>query len=124
RGGAGHPPTGGLGPLAFGAPRARTRFAPVRLVLTARSPLPPREQWEAWSEQRGKENETTRRIMRVKALEAAGAEVLAVAADAGGENAMAGVLAEAGRGFGPVRGVVHAAGELGRGTRGPVRELA
>ncbi|MEU9678027.1 SDR family NAD(P)-dependent oxidoreductase [Streptomyces parvus] len=87
--------TGGLG-LLFAEHLARTRGA--RLVLTGRSPL---------------DDELRRRIARVESL---GAEVLYGRADAADPRAMREVVAAARERFGPIHGVVHAAGVAGHGS--------
>ena len=79
-----------------------------RLVLTGRSSLPPREEWPA----RSANGDATirQRIADVRDLESRGAEVLYVAADVAGAEDMREVVRRAHERFGPIRGVVHAAG--------------
>ncbi len=98
---------GGLGRLAAGHLAESVR---ARLVLVGRHGLPPRERWaECLAEGDGA---TARAIRGVQAMEAAGAEVLPVAADVSDRDAMERVVAEARARFGPIQGVVHAAGTL------------
>jgi NAD(P)-dependent dehydrogenase (short-subunit alcohol dehydrogenase family) len=86
----------------------------ARLVLTGRSRLPAREQWSAQLE--SADAATRQRIRDVMELEALGAEVLYVGADVSRPDEMrAAVLAGRDR-FGPIRGVVHAAGVPGGGV--------
>ena len=63
-----------------------------------------------------------RRAARIARLEAAGAEVEAVAADLADEAAVTGLVARALERFGEIHGVVHAAGVVGERTFRPLSE--
>jgi NAD(P)-dependent dehydrogenase (short-subunit alcohol dehydrogenase family)/acyl carrier protein len=115
--------TGGLGDVGFVLGLFLAHQARAKLVLTGRSGLVPRERWAEWLETHEAADETGVRIQKVRALEALGAEVLVLKADASSAEEMrAAVLAARDR-FGPLAGVVHAAGELGPDTFRPVEEL-
>ncbi len=101
--------TGGLGDLGFALSAFLAGGGSARLVLTGRTPLPPRT------------DTTSLRLRRLLALESFGAEVLYVAADASDAAAMRGVVSAARERFGPITGVVHAAGALDAETLQPVR---
>lgn len=81
--------TGGLGGLGALVAEELARAARVKLVLVGR---------------------TARRTPAVEALEALGAEVLVTAADVTDEAAMRAVVQQAHARFGPITGVLHAAG--------------
>ena len=83
--------TGGLGGLGSLVAEELARRAKVRLVLTSRSGA---------------------RTPVVSALEALGAEVLVLAADVADEAAMERVVRETHAAFGPINGIVHAAGVI------------
>jgi NAD(P)-dependent dehydrogenase (short-subunit alcohol dehydrogenase family)/acyl carrier protein len=83
-------------------------------VLTGRSPLPPREEWAARSA--NGDGAVRQRIADVLDLETRGAEVLYVAADVARAEDMRAVVRSARERFGPIRGVVHAAGVAGGGV--------
>jgi amino acid adenylation domain-containing protein len=85
--------TGGLGGVGLTLAAELAGRAKVKLALLGRS--------VSMDEERGR---------RVRELEAAGAEVLTVAADVTDEASLAAALAEVEAKLGPVRGVVHAAG--------------
>ncbi|MER6053455.1 SDR family NAD(P)-dependent oxidoreductase, partial [Streptomyces sp. NPDC001793] len=87
----------------------------ARLVLTARTPLPPREQWAALMDDPAADAELRRRVAAVRELEAAGAEVHVEAFDVADPAALAEAVARAERRFGPIEGVLHAAGVAGGG---------
>jgi phthiocerol/phenolphthiocerol synthesis type-I polyketide synthase E len=102
--------TGGFGGMGSTLAEHLARCCAAKLVLTGRSPLPPRESWEEWLATYGEKDPASRRIRQVQALEAMGAEVLAVGVDVTDQEGMRRVLTEALRRFGPVNGVFHTAG--------------
>jgi phthiocerol/phenolphthiocerol synthesis type-I polyketide synthase E len=86
--------TGGWGGLGGVLARELARLAPVKLALLGRhGPAAP----------------------EIAALEAAGAEVLALVADVSDRAAMAAAIRQAEERLGPLRGVIHAAGVAGGG---------
>ena len=107
--------TGGLGGLGLVIARHLAEKVQARLVLIGRSALPPRDQWASWLESHGADDATTNRIGALQAIEAAGGEVLALSADVADRAQLARALDEARRRFGPIHGVVHAAGIAGGG---------
>jgi acyl transferase domain-containing protein/acyl carrier protein len=104
--------TGGMG-LAIAGHLASTLQA--RLILTSRSGLPVREEWLSILESEVGDTGLKARLRNVLNLEANGAEVLVVAADAADEGQMTLALQQAQARFGVVNGVVHAAGLPGLG---------
>jgi acyl transferase domain-containing protein/acyl carrier protein len=107
--------TGGLGGIGLVLSQHLARTARARLVLTGRSALPPRDDWDRWVEAHGRDDATADKIRQVRELEAAGAEVLVLRADAASFSQMQDVVEEACRRFGGVDGVIHAAGVSGGG---------
>ena len=106
--------TGGLGNIGLVLARHLAGTRGCRLVLTARSWLPPREEWSDWLANNGAVDtaggKTATYLRRVLELERAGAEVLAVSADVADAGRMAEVVRAAEERFGAVDVVVHAAG--------------
>lgn len=102
--------TGGFGGVGLTLARSLARTPGTRLVLVGRSPLPPRETWDAWLAEHPADDPVARRVLAVRELESWGAEVLPVAADVTDEARMRAVADEAVRRFGAVHGLVHAAG--------------
>jgi NAD(P)-dependent dehydrogenase (short-subunit alcohol dehydrogenase family)/acyl carrier protein len=102
--------TGGLGDvgLVLAGHLARTRSA--RLVLTAGSPLPAREDWPGHLRRGDLPERSQRHIRNVLALEAASAQVLALSADVADAARMAEVVRAAERRFGGIDLVVHGSG--------------
>lgn len=105
--------TGGLGTV--GTAMAR-HFAAAghRLVLTARTPLPPPEQWQQWLAEHPADDRTAGHLRTLIELREQGAQVLTAAADAADRDQMAAALAAARDRFGPIDVVIHAAGAQGR----------
>ena len=103
--------TGGLGDIGLVLSRHLAAKYGCRLVLTARSPLPPRAEWEPFlAEVPPGAERTARHIRSVLDLEQRGAQVLAVCADAADLEQMRAVVAAANERFGPIDIAVHAAG--------------
>ena len=102
--------TGGLGGLGLVVAEHLARAAKARLVLLGRSGLPDRDQWEELLAKQGSSHPLSKKILQVQALEAAGAEVMVVAADVTDLEGMRRAIAEAEARFGRLHGVVHTAG--------------
>ncbi len=114
--------TGGLGDLGLRIAAHIAATVPARLVLVGRHGLPPREKWDSLLDG-GVADATTERIRKVRQLEAAGARVLVHAADVADPSAMANLLEVVHERFGPVNGVVHAAGLIDPETFVALRDL-
>ena len=102
--------TGGLGGLGLAIAEHLARSVQAKLVLVGRQGLPPRAEWPSSTDDR-----LCRRIERVEAIEAAGGEVMVAAADIAQPQQLKAVVQEATARFGPINGVVHAAGVPGAG---------
>jgi phthiocerol/phenolphthiocerol synthesis type-I polyketide synthase E len=102
--------TGGTGDLGLALAHHLARTCAARLALVSRSPLPPRQEWQRWRDTHHQEDLVSRRLERVAAIEAAGGEVRLLAADVSDAAAMAAVVAEVTAAWGPIHGVIHAAG--------------
>jgi amino acid adenylation domain-containing protein len=96
--------TGGLGGLGFVFAQHLARDFQAKLILTGRSPV--------------SGDATGERIRKLQALEAAGAECLALAADAASEPQMHAAISRARERFGAIDGVIHAAGLPASGAIG------
>jgi NAD(P)-dependent dehydrogenase (short-subunit alcohol dehydrogenase family)/acyl carrier protein len=104
--------TGGLGKLGLVIAEFLADQAGAKLVLTSRSPFPATDRWDEWLAAHPDDNRTAQRIRSLRALEARGAEVLAVPGDVASPASMLHVLDLAHERFGPVHGVVHAAADM------------
>jgi acyl transferase domain-containing protein len=108
--------TGGLGGIGLVLAEHLAQAYKARLVLTARSPLPPREDWERWLAGHGPQDATSLRIRQVQRLQELGGEVLVAAADVASRPEMEAVVARAVERFGPIQGAIHSAGVAGGGV--------
>jgi acyl transferase domain-containing protein len=104
---------GGTGNVGLSVAAHLARAARAQLVLAGRTGLVPRADWDEWQQTHGPRDKISRRIARVRELEALGAEVLVVSADAGDPEQMADLVARTTARFGALHGVVHAAGSVG-----------
>src|SRR5262249_17245610 len=68
--------TGGLGDIGLHIAHYLLRTVQAKVVLTGRSGIPPRAEWDSYLQRTSGHDVTAQRILRVKALEAAGGEVL------------------------------------------------
>ena len=107
--------TGGFGGIGLTVAAELHRRSKARLVLVARSELPPRAEWERHIRTSAPNDPISRRIKDVRKLEALGAEVLVVAADVCNVADMRAAVAAATERFGAVNGVIHAAGVINDG---------
>jgi acyl transferase domain-containing protein/acyl carrier protein len=105
--------TGGLGGIGLTLAEHFARTCHGRLVLLGRSPIPDPSAWGAWLETHDASDATSQRIRQLRRIEEAGAELLIETADVADIDAMRKVLERARTRFGPVNGVVHAAGVAG-----------
>ncbi|HVB38871.1 MAG TPA: beta-ketoacyl synthase N-terminal-like domain-containing protein, partial [Vicinamibacterales bacterium] len=108
--------TGGLGGLGLVLASHLAETVHAKLVLVQRSALPSEEAWDDWLASHDESDRTSRRIRRVRELVAKGGDVLVVSADAADEGQMRAAIDRATGRFGPINGVLHAAGVAGDGV--------
>lgn len=101
--------TGGFGGIGQSVAEALIQRSGAKIVLIARTELPPRADWP-----RAKEtgHPALRRILQVERLESLGAEVMVVPADVCNIDEMRAALEAAKARFGKIHGVIHAAGAI------------
>ncbi|MBY6218110.1 SDR family NAD(P)-dependent oxidoreductase [Qipengyuania aquimaris] len=104
--------TGGLGGIGLSVGEKLARETGAKLVLVSRSPIPDRSEWDSALRDTLPHDATTRRIEAVRRLEAAGAEVMVATADVCNVSQMRAAVAAAIERFGPIHGVIHAAGAV------------
>ena len=107
--------TGGLGGIGLTLAHWFAANASARLMLTARTPLPPREEWDEWLAQHQPDDHTATIIRNIRDIEERGGEVLTAAADAADLNQMKRAIDLVRERWGGIDGVVHAAGVPGTG---------
>ncbi len=108
--------TGGLGGIGLALAEYLAQTVPqVKLVLSGRSELPPKEKWAQWLSAHNTQDTVSLKIRGAQKLETLGAEVLIVRADVADAAQMQALLQQANERFGPIHGVIHAAGIAGGG---------
>ena len=122
--------TGGLGGIGLTVAEGLAKAVRARLVLTARSAFPPREEWDrllaagpsgdgdsgdSGEGAEGASAAVLENIRWLRRIESYGAEVLVCRADVADEEAMRAVVTRGEREFGPFHGVFHTAGVPGGG---------
>ncbi|GMT96633.1 type I polyketide synthase [Corallococcus caeni] len=113
---------GGLGRVGLALAEQLTQAVKPKLVLLSRRTLPAPGEWDAWRAGHDAQDATSKAIERMRALEQAGAQVLALRADAGVPGQLDKALQVAEAKYGRVDGVFYAAGDGGMATRISVDE--
>jgi acyl transferase domain-containing protein/thioesterase domain-containing protein len=103
--------SGGLGDIALALSEFLATRYRARLALVSRRALPDRADWPALASG-PQDDEASRLVRRLLAMEAGGAEVATYSADVSDARAMALVVQDVRRRWGAVHGVFHAAGAL------------
>ena len=106
--------TGGFGGIGLAAAHFLATEYHAKLVLSGRTLLPDRNQWNAVLLE-DQSSEIARRLQAAIQLESAGAEVLPLTADVADEIQMREVIRRAETKLGTINGVIHAAGISGGG---------
>lgn len=106
--------TGGLGDIGLRVAQELARSVGARLILTGRTQLPARADWDDYLTANG-EDKISASIRNVRELERLGSEVLTVSADVTDVLAMGAAVEAARERFGRIDGVFHAAGIAGAG---------
>jgi len=104
--------TGGVGDVGFAITSWLAEHHGADLAIVTSRPVPDAEARDAWLATHAPDDATSRRIRRLRALEAFGGRVVTVAADFADPDAVRRALDDAEAELGPLDGVVHAAGEL------------
>jgi thioesterase domain-containing protein/NADP-dependent 3-hydroxy acid dehydrogenase YdfG/acyl carrier protein len=102
--------TGGLGGIGLVIAEHLARTVKARLVLSGRTALPPRSEWDALLAQPKKTDAVQQKIRSIRELESLGSEVLTIAADVTSRKQMEEALTTIRQRFAALDGVIHAAG--------------
>jgi acyl transferase domain-containing protein/thioesterase domain-containing protein/acyl carrier protein len=102
--------TGGFGGVGLTLAARLHAERGARIALLARRPLPPREAWDGHLRAAAPQDPLAARIRAVRALEAAGAEVICVAGDVCNVEEMRAARAAVEARFGRIDALIHAAG--------------
>jgi len=112
--------TGGLGGIGLVLAKHLAKTVSAKLILTGRSALPARQEWDSWLATHDETDNISRKILKVQELEELGAEVLVISADVANLEQMTDAIAQAQQQFGALHGVIHAAGVLGEKSFGAI----
>jgi len=107
--------SGGLGGIGLVMAEHLARTGKPKLILTGRSPFPSREKWDQWLIQSNASDPVGRKILKLKELEELGASIQVFSVDVTDYAGMKEMLQKARAAFGPINGVIHAAGLPGGG---------
>lgn len=110
---------GGLGEVGFALAQHLARNYKAKLALLSRSSLPPPAEWDQWLQDH--DDAVSSRISKVRDLEAAGAEVVVLHADAANEEQMFAAVDQTVERFGRIDGVIYGAAAAS-GTEKDIRE--
>lgn len=108
--------TGGLGGIGLTIAERLARDAKVKLALLGRSAPPPRAEWSRWLATHGEADPTSKRLRKLMELETLGAELELGAADVANLVELRAFLERVRARFGPIHGIVHAAGVVEDGV--------
>jgi polyketide synthase PksJ len=104
--------TGGMGRIGMTLASYLAQSLKARLILVGRSELPGRDQWEQILANAGNGDITALKIRELKQMEARGGHVLMFFTDVTDQAGMEAVISQAEQQFGPINGVIHAAGDI------------
>jgi acyl transferase domain-containing protein/acyl-CoA synthetase (AMP-forming)/AMP-acid ligase II/acyl carrier protein len=102
--------TGGLGGIGLVLAEHLAKTVHANLILTGRSQLPSRSDWDEWLTTHDEHDNVSRKIRKVQALEKQGGKVMTTRADVANQQQMQEVIEQAKEQFGLINGVIHAAG--------------
>jgi acyl transferase domain-containing protein len=107
--------TGGLGGVGLVLAQHLARTAQARIVLTSRTPLSPAADWKALLESPETPAALKRKIQEVQSIEDLGGKPIVSAVDTIDLASMRQLLARVRADYGPIHGIIHAAGVAGAG---------
>jgi acyl transferase domain-containing protein/acyl carrier protein len=107
--------TGGLGGIGLALAKRLAQWRSARLLLTGRTALPKRADWDRALAEQAPDGAVCRAIAAVRDLEAAGGDVIAAQADVADSEQMEAAIGLARSRWGEIDGVIHAAGVAGDG---------
>ena len=107
--------TGGLGGIGITLAEDLATRVHARLILLSRTGLPPRAEWDTVLATHSTSDRASRAVAAIRRMEAAGAEVLVLAADVSNPEDLRRAREQAIARFGRVDGIIHAAGVPGGG---------
>lgn len=107
--------TGGLGGVGLVLAQHLARTVEARIVLTSRTPLPPATDWKALLESPETPDDLKRKIQGVQSIDDLGGKPVVSTVDTIDLTSMRQLLAAVRAEYGPIHGIIHAAGVAGAG---------
>lgn len=104
--------TGGFGGIGLTVAKDLIQRHDCPIVLLSRSAMPDRADWDDVVAKTAPTAATVRRIQAIRDLETLGGRVLVLTADVSNVEEMTAAKAQAEAAFGPIKGVIHAAGVI------------
>ncbi|NET63722.1 MAG: SDR family oxidoreductase [Moorea sp. SIO1G6] len=98
---------GGLGAIGMSLGLHLAKTVRAKLILIGRSQFPARDDWSQWLATHNAEDRISRKIQKLQAMEAMGAEVMVLSADVADGQQMEEAIAQAEARFGNINGVIH-----------------
>jgi phthiocerol/phenolphthiocerol synthesis type-I polyketide synthase E len=108
--------TGGVSGIGMELAKFIARSVKAILVLTHRSPIPPRSEWQRIAETEGPDDFGAMRVRDIMELESLGATVILAQLDASDYEGTKNLVEKIEKEVGQVRGVLHSAGMPGAGV--------
>ena len=96
----------------------------AKLVLIGQKDLPEKDEWSQWLVTHDDQDEMSRKIRKILALEELGAEVLVLSADVTNSEQMQRAIALASEYFGDIHGIIYAAEIVGGNSQKSVQEIS
>ena len=115
--------TGGLGNIGLIVAEYLARKVKARLILTGRADFPPGDTGKLSETLNAENNDISHKVEKLRELENVGAEVLVLKADVASLQQMQEVITQGEERFGPINGVIHAAGTIGEKTFSLIGEI-
>jgi acyl transferase domain-containing protein/acyl carrier protein len=107
--------TGGMGGMGWVFAQYLAKTVQAKLILLGRSSFPAKTEWDHWLAKHNADDNTSRKIERVRQLEALGSQVLVISANVADSEQMQNAIAQSLEQFGTIHGVIHTAGVAGGG---------
>jgi acyl transferase domain-containing protein len=115
--------TGGMGKIGFLLAEALVKKLGAKLILIGRSVLPDRDEWDLWLNTHQEADPISQKIKKIRRMEKLGGEILVFSADVAHQDQVQQVICRAEQQFGPINGVIHAAGDTGVSISRPIKQL-
>ncbi|MGI2902870.1 SDR family NAD(P)-dependent oxidoreductase [Tolypothrix sp. VBCCA 56010] len=115
--------TEGLGNIGLILAKYLAQTVQAKLVLIGHNSFPEKDEWSGWLATHNDQDEMSRKIREVQALEELGAEVLVLSADVTNFEQMQSAIAFVTNHFGDIHGIIYAAEIVGDNSQKSIQEI-